>query len=103
MRGVVGSVVIAVLSVGCAEPPQGVAADVSPPAKPTAAEIRPAGSPTSSKLDVDGDGVLGSQTDAVLIHRYMAGFRGEPLVKDAVGTGCQRCSAEQIAAYLDSF
>ena len=102
MRAVATGAVIALLSIGCTEPPQGDPVDVSSPAKPIAAD-RSGGTPSSSKLDVDGDGALGSQTDAILIHRYIAGFRGEPLVKDAVGAGCQRCTAEQIAAYLDSF
>jgi hypothetical protein len=103
MRAVGGGVVIALLSIGCTEPPPAAPVAVSSPAKPTAAEIRSSGTPISSKLDVDGDGTVGAQTDAILIHRYIAGFRGEPLVKDAVNAGCQRCTAEQIAAYLDSF
>ena len=97
---------IAVLSIGCDAPPQGVPVDTASPAQPTAAAAagqRADGTAISSRFDVDGDGKVGSQTDAILIHRYIAGFRGEPLVKGAVGPACQRCTAEQIAAYLDSF
>jgi hypothetical protein len=102
MRGVVSSVVVAVLSVGCAAPPQGIPIETASPAKPTADETRPRGGPISSRFDVDGDGTVGDP-DAILIHRYILGFRGGPLIKGAVGSGCQRCTAEQIEAYLDSF
>jgi hypothetical protein len=56
--------------------------------------------PTS--LDIDGDGKVSSQTDAILIQRFIAGFQGESLIEGAVGPGCQRCTAEQIAAYIGS-
>jgi hypothetical protein len=102
MRGVASSFAIAILSIGCAAPPRGVPIETETAPKPTASEIRPGGTPISSKFDVDGDGTVGAP-DAILIHRYILGFQGEPLIKDAVGTGCQRCTAEQIAAYLDSF
>ncbi|HEX2466525.1 MAG TPA: hypothetical protein VHR17_18030 [Thermoanaerobaculia bacterium] len=45
---------------------------------------------------------MSSQTDAILIQRFIAGFQGESLIEGAVGPGCQRCTAEQIAAYIGS-
>lgn len=64
--------------------------------------FRRGGTATSSSLDVDGDGLVTPQTDALLIMRFVSGFRGGSLVEGAVAPGCTRCSAEQIAAYLES-
>ena len=42
-------------------------------------------------------------TDALLTLRWLFGFTGGSLISGAVGTGdCQRCTAEAIAAYLES-
>jgi hypothetical protein len=75
-----------------------------PVASPTAgvAAAVPGSRPMPSRLDVDGDGTVGSQTDALLILRYVAGFDGAALVDGAVAPGCQRCTAEQITAYIGS-
>jgi hypothetical protein len=39
-------------------------------------------------------------TDAILLMRYLFGFRGEALVEDAVGMGCDRCEADKIEAFI---
>jgi subtilisin-like proprotein convertase family protein len=51
--------------------------------------------------DVDGDGTQMALTDGILILRWLFGFRGSTLITNAVGTECTRCSAADIAAYLD--
>lgn len=53
------------------------------------------------KLDVDNDGFVDAATDGVLILRYLLGFRGAPLIANAVAaSGAERSSATAIAAYL---
>jgi hypothetical protein len=102
-------IAMAVLSIGCGgrEPAPARQMDESAPApaQPTAVFSERAGGarrtlPTT--LDVDGDGTVGSQTDALLILRHVAGFDGKSLIEGAVGPGCQRCTAEEIGAYIDS-
>jgi len=44
-------------------------------------------------LDVDGNGSRDALTDGLLVWRYLAGWSGEPLIADAVGAGCTRCTA----------
>jgi hypothetical protein len=54
-----------------------------------------------SKLDVDGDGSVDALTDALLVLRYVFGFRGPTLIGGAVDTqNCTRCDAFLIEAYL---
>jgi hypothetical protein len=53
-------------------------------------------------LDVDGNGVFDALTDALLILRFGFGFSGQTLITGAVGTGCTRCDAPSISAYLQS-
>jgi hypothetical protein len=53
-------------------------------------------------LDVDGDGAIQPLTDGLLILRYDFGFRGATLITGAVGSGCTRCDAPSIEAYLAS-
>lgn len=86
-----------VLSWGCNAPP-------APPPEPTALPRSSvaAGPPSTSSLDVDGDGTVGSHTDALLILRYVSGFRGETLIEGVTGKQCTRCTAPEIEAYLDS-
>jgi hypothetical protein len=57
---------------------------------------------TLAVLDVDGDGVLAALADGILILRHLFDFSGATLVTGAVGAGCTRCTAPDIAAYLDS-
>jgi hypothetical protein len=51
-------------------------------------------------FDVDGNGATEALTDALLILRYVFGFRGGTLINGAVGPGCSRCDAPSIEAYL---
>ncbi|QTA83108.1 Sulfatase-modifying factor enzyme domain-containing protein [Desulfonema limicola] len=51
-------------------------------------------------LDVDGNGTVDGATDALLVNRYVHGFRGASLIAGAVGSGCTRCSALDIETYL---
>jgi hypothetical protein len=93
-------VAIAALSLACrGEPPTAL-----PIASPTAgvAALMPNGHPLPTRLDVDGDGTVGSHTDALLILRYVSGFEGAALIEGAVAPGCQRCTAEEIVAYIGS-
>ena len=53
-------------------------------------------------LDVDGDGQRLPLTDGILLMRYLAGFNGQVLVEDAVGSAATRTSPEQIIAALDA-
>ena len=51
-------------------------------------------------LDIDGDGSAEPLTDGLLVLRYLFGFRGATLITGAVGSGCTRCDAPSIEAYL---
>jgi VWFA-related protein len=68
----------------------------------TAAQIEPhlAACMTASTIDIDGNGSVEALTDGILTIRYEFGFRGQALIDGAVGTGCTRCTAQQIEAYL---
>ena len=58
--------------------------------------------PEPSALDVDGDGVPLPLNDAVLVLRWLFGFRGDQLIAGAVGQSCSRCNADEIEDYLES-
>jgi hypothetical protein len=51
-------------------------------------------------MDVDGNGKLDALTDGLLLIRYQFGFRGEVLVRNAIGANATRSSAAQIEQYL---
>jgi hypothetical protein len=51
-------------------------------------------------LDIDGNGAAQALTDGLLVMRYGFGFRGATLITNAVGSGCTRCDAPSIEAYL---
>jgi hypothetical protein len=51
-------------------------------------------------FDFDADGQLQPLTDGLLLVRWLFGFSGSALVSNAVGAGCSRCSANEIAAYI---
>jgi hypothetical protein len=52
-------------------------------------------------LDVDGNGGDPAPlTDGLLILRYLFGFRDATLIAGAVGGGCTRCTATEVAGYL---
>jgi hypothetical protein len=55
-----------------------------------------------SFVDVDGNGRFEPLADGLLMLRYAFAFRGAVLVNDAVGSGCTRCDAPSIEAYLAS-
>ncbi|HEX2465384.1 MAG TPA: hypothetical protein VHR17_12245 [Thermoanaerobaculia bacterium] len=52
--------------------------------------------------DIDDNGTVDPLTDGVLFLRYSFGFRGDPLVNQAVDlVNCARCTAAEITTYLD--
>jgi len=52
------------------------------------------------RLDVDGNGIADARTDGLLILRYLAGFRGDALIANCVGSNARRASAADIESYL---
>ena len=57
---------------------------------------------TLISADIDGNGAADPLTDGLLALRYLFGFRGVALITGAVGSGCTRCDAPAIEAYLAS-
>ena len=54
-------------------------------------------------IDIDGDEQVDALTDALLLLRYMFGFRDAVLTTNAVDLmNCTRCSADDIEAYIES-
>jgi hypothetical protein len=53
-----------------------------------------------SLLDVDGNGAVQPLTDGLLLLRYGFGFRGAPLVTNALAQNCTRCTAPLVENYL---
>jgi hypothetical protein len=51
-------------------------------------------------LDIDANGSTDPLTDGLLVLRYLFGFTGSTLVGGAVGVGCARCTANEIASHL---
>jgi hypothetical protein len=51
-------------------------------------------------LDIDGNGQYDALTDGILILRYLFGFRGDDLIRDAVAPDCTRCTAPEIEDLL---
>ncbi len=52
--------------------------------------------------DIDGNNAIAALEDGLLTVRYEFGFTGATLITGAVGTGCTRCTAAAIEAYLGS-
>ncbi|MEE9412713.1 MAG: hypothetical protein V3V22_06630 [Methylococcales bacterium] len=52
-------------------------------------------------LDADGNASADTLTDGLLFIRHMFGARGAGLIENAVGSGCTRCTAPEIEAFLD--
>ena len=52
--------------------------------------------------DIDGNNAIAALEDGLLTIRYEFGFTGATLITGAVGTGCTRCTAAAIEAYLGS-
>ena len=57
--------------------------------------------PTAATLDVDADGVVDALVDGLLILRRLFAFSGSTLTSGALGAGCTRCDAGDIAGYVD--
>ncbi len=55
---------------------------------------------STSAFDADGNDTVDSDTDGLLINRYLFGYREDALIKSAVGTDCTRCTTEEIEDYL---
>jgi hypothetical protein len=53
-----------------------------------------------SDLDVDQNGAVEALTDALLILRYLFGFRGPTLITGATANNCTQCTAPQIEANI---
>ena len=51
-------------------------------------------------FDLDGDGTLSPLTDGLLLLRYLFGFSGEALIRDAIGDAAERDTAEEVEAYI---
>jgi hypothetical protein len=54
----------------------------------------------SPLLDVDGNGLLEAANDGVLIVRYLLGFRGDPLIANAIGRRAGRNTAAAVETHL---
>ncbi len=53
-------------------------------------------------LDLDGDGSVQPLTDGLLVIRYLFGFEGDALSKNALGEGAERTSGEAIVNYVEN-
>ena len=53
-------------------------------------------------LDLDGDGRVQPLTDGLLVIRYLFGFEGDALSKNALGEGAERTSGEAIVNYVEN-
>jgi len=53
-------------------------------------------------LDTDGNGTDDALTDGLLIMRYLFGFRGEDLIRDAVAPDATRTTSDEIEAFIES-
>ena len=52
-------------------------------------------------LDVDGNGIVDTSTDGMLILRYLFGIRGPALVAGTVDPGGTRTTPDEVTSYLD--
>lgn len=53
-------------------------------------------------LDIDQNRVVDSNTDSLLITRYLLGLRGSALINGAIGANAQRTNAQAIELYIQS-
>ena len=51
-------------------------------------------------MDVDRNGQVDALTDGLLIMRFAFGFRGDVLIRNAIGSGATRATAQQVENYL---
>ena len=66
----------------------------------TASEIENYLSSAGLQLDIDGDGEVKPLTDGLILLRYLFGFEGENLIRDAVSDTATRKTAEDVSAYI---
>jgi hypothetical protein len=52
-------------------------------------------------LDIDGNGLIETLADGILISRYLNGLRGAELIAGAVGVGATRTTAAAIEGYIE--
>ncbi len=57
--------------------------------------------PPLATLDVDGNGILAPLTDGLLVLRHLFSFTGGPLIANAVGANCTRCTGPEITSYMN--
>lgn len=55
-----------------------------------------------SLLDVDQDGQVNAEYDALLVVRYLLGLRGEPLIREALSPQAQRQTSSDIEDFLQN-
>jgi len=55
-----------------------------------------------SLLDVDQDGQVNAEYDALLVVRYLLGLRGEPLIREALSPQAQRQTSREIEDFLQN-
>lgn len=67
----------------------------------TCQEIQPYLERFSSELDMDGNGVVDSQTDGILVARYLFGFKDNILCENAIAPNATR-TCQEIQSYLES-
>jgi len=60
-------------------------------------------SSASAMLDADGNGRIDLFTDGILIARFMVGFQGQSLIKDAIGSGAARTTAAAVEQHLSAY
>jgi hypothetical protein len=65
-----------------------------------AASIHPYISSLLGALDVDANGTVEAPSDGLMILRFLFGFTGQTLTAGALGSGCMRCEAADIATYI---
>ena len=68
----------------------------------TAADIEAYIAKSLLVTDIDGDGTSQALTDGLLLLRYLFGFRGEPLINDAIDVSATRLTADEIEEYISA-
>ena len=88
--------------------PVGVTLLAGDPITSTASDMLPGGNTSEFGpnthlpivLDIDANGVTDPLTDGLLVLRFLFGFTGPTLTNSAVGNGCMRCTASEIASHI---
>ena len=68
----------------------------------TSGDVEAAIAAASLQLDVNGSGAAFDISDAAIIARYLAGFRGDALIPTGPGAGATRTTGAAIQAYIDT-